>query len=87
MTEREPETGELFAELMYDEPTTSRDSAPGSATKVLILEKRYSAGLPLWDDRDFVIPSYHTPGNSNSSMLARLQLPSGYNLGGSTVDL
>ena len=57
-------TTEFFARWMFDEPTTERDSLPGSAAKVLILEKRYAAGLDLWQVDDFSEPSVFTPDNT-----------------------
>jgi len=34
------------------DPETPTVAAPGSMEKVMMLQARYAAGVPLWDDRD-----------------------------------
>ncbi|MFP6703624.1 MAG: hypothetical protein VB861_17890, partial [Planctomycetaceae bacterium] len=34
------------------DPETPTIAAPGSMEKVMMLQARYSAGVPLWDERD-----------------------------------
>lgn len=62
-------TARFFAEWMFDEPTTKRDSSPGSATKVMILEKRYAEGIDLWNPLDFAEASVFTPENSSNNTI------------------
>ena len=34
------------------DPETPTVAAPGSMEKVMMLQARYAAGVPLWDERD-----------------------------------
>ena len=46
-----PWIGEMREGIEVD-PETPTTAAPGSMEKVMMLQARYAAGVPLWDDRD-----------------------------------
>jgi hypothetical protein len=43
---------ELASAFVALDPETPTIAAPGSMEKVMMLQARYSAGVPLWDERD-----------------------------------
>ncbi|HAA48210.1 MAG TPA: hypothetical protein DCE43_00715 [Planctomycetaceae bacterium] len=53
-------------DLVELDPETPTVAAPGSMEKVMMLQARYAAGVPLWDERD----SYdHSKAPSTQAML------------------
>jgi hypothetical protein len=60
------------------DPETPTVAAPGSMEKVMMLQARYAAGVPLWDERD----SY----DHSDSAAAAAQAVRGAASGGATED-